>query len=1095
MQPSPFSSRFRFLFFALITTWLSSSLTSPVFAQVGTATLSGTVTDPSGASIAQAEVTLESTERQFTRRHTADAQGSYIMTALPPGTYKLAVAAPGFRPENLTDVSLGSGQASTLNVKLSLLAATEQVTVSEAPPLLQTTNATIGSTVESKEVTELPLVGRNVTRALLIVPGVSPVDASDTFNRSVAGLSINPSFYGQRQRDNYFLLDGMGNKDPLFQSINLTPPPEAISEMKIESGMTSGAQGHAAGASINMVTKSGTNRYHIDLWENLRNNKMNARSFFTPRLGDYKWNQFGFAGGGPLMIPKILSKEKAWYVFGYYEGIRIRSTTNATSLVPTEAQLNGDFAGGPTIYNPYTTVVNPDGSRIRQPFANNQIPANLLNQSGLLIMKTLMPLPNYPVGVIPGVNWVNPSASSTTDSDQWSARVDHQFGSRNNFYARYSDQRMARGSVTFPMLPSLTDDRNQNVVISDTQVFNPTFLVTGRFGFSRMNQTGLTPAVPGLARAAGTIEVYEPFRGQEVIPPISIPGYPGLNQGISVYGPEWEWTWAGDAQKTMGRHTIDFGGNVVRTTFITDNQSGRSVNYTTNPTSNFVTNTGQSLASFVLGLPDTASRISGTTEGNMYGNGYALYLQDTFRMNSKLTVNLGLRWDYAAPMINRNGSGTFIFETGQYVWDITNPITGEAANIRRGAIDPDYNNFAPRVGIAYQFDPKTVVRSSFGMFYDTFGVNYAQTQQGNRGNWPFSFPQTVTGLNTASPTAIFPNLFPGPAQGSSVPLGCQQCLNVYRDTSRTPYVMQWTFSLQRQITSSLMAEAVYYGSRGVRISGQLLDNTAAFPGSSSIASRTQNPQFPSYISNGYNNFNSYYEGMSIKLDKRFSKGLLVQGSYTWSKTINQSDSLASGGGAVGQPWSNATRYNLAQFRGLAGYDIPHRFVVSGAYEIPGKTANKWLNAIVSNWSVSTIASFDSGLPYTVFLSTDNENIGPPSGRYTEFPNVVGDPSVPNPGVFQWFNTAAFQIPAPYTKGTGGRNTFRADGFVNVDGAVYKRWPFAETRSVEFRSEFFNLANHTTFATPNSILGVPQFGTITGTRNSGRQIQLALKLHF
>jgi hypothetical protein len=1069
----------------------------PVYSQVGTATLSGTVTDPSGSVVGKAAVTLESTERKFTRQVLTDGDGNYMFTALPPGTYRLKAAAPGFRDGEVDAVSLSSGQASTLNLDLKLAATTGQVTVTEAPPLLQTTNATIGSDVGAKEVTDLPLLGRTVTRAMLIVPGVSPIDASDTYNRSVGSLAINPSFYGQRQRDNGFTLDGMSNKDPLFQDINLTPPPEAIAEMKMESGMSSGAYGRASGANVNMVTKSGTNEFHGDFWEYLRNNKMNARSFFVPKLGPYKWNQFGAAAGGPLLIPKLIPREKAWYVFGYYEGIRIRSNFNATALVPTAAELSGNFAGDPAIYNPYTTTSPAAGTLSRQPFPNNQIPANLLNQPALTIMKALLPLPNYPTGILPGVNWLNPSASTQTNSDQWSGRVDHQFGSHNNFYARYSDHSWGQTSVTYPALPNVRADRNMNVVVSDTTVFNPSFLVTGRFGFSRMNENVVTPPIPGLAASAGTLTAFEPFRGQEVIPPINIPGYPGLSQGISIYGPEWEWNWMGDGQKIHGRHTIDFGGGVIRTTFLTDNQSGRNVNYSTSPTSAFAPNTGSGLASYVLGLPDSAGRIFGNTAGDMYGNGYYLYGQDTFRVNSRLTLNFGLRWDYATPMRNRFGSGTFVFETGQYVWDTTNPITGAPANIRRGAIDPDYHNFQPRLGIAYQFDSKTVVRSSFGIFYDTFGVNYAQTQQGNRGNWPFSFPQTVTGLNTSTPNAIFPNVFPGPAAGSSTPLGCLQCLNVFHDSSRTPYVMEWTFSLQRQFASNLVAEAVYFGSRGVRMSGQLLDNLAAYLGSSSIASRTQNPQFPPYISNGYNEFNSYYDGLSLKLDKRLSKGMTVQGNFTWSKTIDQSDSLASGGGAVGQPWSNPTRYNLAQFRGPAGYDISKRLVLSGIYELPFKTSSRFANAVIGNWAIAAIASFDSGLPYTVFLASDNENIGSVAGRYTEFPNLVGDPNsgVSSRNVFQWFNTKAFALPAPYTLGNAGRNILRADPLSNVDFTAFKQWPFLEHRSIEFRGEFFDLTNHTTFTTPNSLLGTSVFGTVTGTRNSGRQIQLALKLHF
>lgn len=306
--------------------------------------------------------------------------------------------------------------------------------------------------------------------------------------------------------------------------------------------------------------------------------------------------------------------------------------------------------------------------------------------------------------------------------------------------------------------------------------------------------------------------------------------------------------------------------------------------------------------------------------------------------------------------------------------------------------------------------------------------------------------------------------------------------------------MEWTMSLQRQITPSLVAEAVYFGSRGVRISGQLLDNTAAYPGPGPISARQQNPQFPSYISNGYNNFNSYYDGVSVKLDKRFSQGLLVQGNFTWSKTLDQEDSLDNAG--AGQSANNPTRYNLAQFRGRAGFDVPKRLVMSAVYTLPVKTSSRIVNGIVADWSLSGIASFDSGLPYSVFLSSDNENIGPVPGRYTEFPNLVGNPnSISNRSVFHWFNSAAFALPPAYTLGNAGRNILRAQAFRDLDLSVFKKWPILEKRSLELRGEAFDLTNTTTFNPPNALLGTAVYGTITGVRNSGRQVDVALKFHF
>src|SRR5260370_93778 len=255
------------------------------------------------------------------------------------------------------------------------------------------------------------------------------------------------------------------------------------------------------------------------------------------------------------------------------------------------------------------------------------------------------------------------------------------------------------------------------------------------------------------------------------------------------------------------------------------------------------------MASFVLGLPLNAARLIGTSQGDMIGNAWSLYFQDNWKVTPKLSLNLGIRYDYVSPMVNRNGSGTFEWETGQYLFTKTNPVTGEAPNAPPGLLQPDRNNFAPRVGISYQLGSKTVVRASYGLFYDSFGVNYGQTQQGNRGNWPFAFPQTASSLNSGLPDAIFPNVFPGPAQGSRVPLGCQQCLNAFPATSRTPYVHEYTASIQRQLTTSMVLEGVYFGSRGEKLSGQIIDNSANPPGPGPVAARQKYPQFPSYVDN------------------------------------------------------------------------------------------------------------------------------------------------------------------------------------------------------------------------------------------------------
>lgn len=1063
-----------------------------LYGQVGTATLSGVVTDATGAVVPAAEILLNHIEQQSVRTTVSGVEGQYVIPAIPPGSYKLTVRKDGFR-ESTSTFPLSTGQASTLNVTLQLATSSERVEVTEAPPLLQTTTATIGSTVESKQITQLPLLGRNFTSLIMVLPGVSSVRSPRGGPFSVGGTGNNPNVFGQRWRNNNYTLDGVSNNEPLFNGVPMLPPPEALAEMKVESGMSSGAYGHASGANINVVSKSGSNSFHMDAWEYLRNNAMDARSFFVPSLGPLRWNQFGVAAGGPLVIPKLVSKERAWYLFGYYEGIRIQRASNTTALVPTDAQLAGDFTGSSPIYDPYTTVTGPSGIKTRLPFVNNRIPANLINSSAKMIATELYPRPNLAPGVIPGANYFNPGSSSQ-DGDQWSIRADHQFGSRDTFFARYTDARNPRSTIGMPALPSVGYQRLTNIAVSDTHVFNPTFLVTGRFGMQRLNYGDFTGGDLTLARRAGTLDAFPAFAGYEGIVPITIAGYPGLNQGIAYYGPQYISSWIADASKTSGRHTLEFGGSVQRTTFKTNNQTGIQEQYTANQTSNFTPGTGFALASFLLGTPESAGRVIGNTEGDMYGNAFSLYLQDNWRVNKKLTLNLGLRYDYASPMINRYGSGTIIYETGQYVWNQTNPITGEPANTTSGVIPPDRNNFQPRVGIAYEINPKTVIRTSYGIFYDTFGVNYAQTQQGNRGNWPFAFPQTVSGLNSGIPNAFLTNPFPQQAEGSKTPLGCQQCLNAWHDTSRTPYVQQWSFSLQRQVTPSLKAEAIYFGSHGVKISSQLIDNTALTPGPGLIASRQALPNFPAYVLNGYNTYHSNYNGLSLILQRRFAAGLSFSVNYTWSKTINFVDELSDniqGSGAL------PARINVAQWRGVSGWDVPHRFVLNYVWELPWRTRNAWANLAVAGWSFSGVLTFDNGLPYSARVNADVANIGAVPGRLSQFPNLVGDPNaISTRTPERWFNTDAFRVPAAYTFGNAGRNILRSDGLANWDFSVYKRFTVREETQFELRGEFYDFLNQTTFGYPGFVVDVPaQFGRVSSTRQSGRSVQLGLKLHF
>ena len=1085
----------RYVCSLLTTAILALCLARTLSAQVGSASLTVRITDASGAVVPDVSLTLKSANQDFTRTASSGAGGEAVIPSLPPGEYRLSVTAAGFVDQQTKQFELSSGQAGSMTITLQVAGQASQVTVQDAAPILQTTSASVGSVVTSKQVTELPLLGRSFLNALTIMPGTVPVaPAGSTTNHSPVGQSIMPSVFGQRQKDNNFLMDGVENRDPNLLGVALYPPPEAIAEMKIDSGVGSSAYGHASGATIDVVTKSGTNEWHGDAWEYFRNNVLDSRSFFVPTLGAFRWNQFGGALGGPITIPKLLKKDQGWYVYGYYEGVRIRQAANYTAFLPTPANLAGDLSNISTpIYNPYSTVAGANGTFTRAPFAGNMIPTANLNPTSVKLAQAIYPQPNLAAGIIPGVNYIN-TAGNRTDGNQWNARVDHQFGQNDRFFVRYSGANNPSSGVSLPSLPGSTSDQLNNLVVSDTHIISPSFIVSARYGLITVDYRTGNQAPAGIADATGLSAVFPKFRGTDFLPAITIPGYTGVNFSASQIGPLRQHSWIADSQKIAGEHTIEFGGSIVASHMVLEDTTSTAVQFATTQTSNFNSSTGNALASFLLGTPDSARRQIGGSLGDLTSTGFGVYVQDTWRHRA-WTVNIGLRYDYNSPPVNKYGLGTFDYGTGTYVWDKTNPVTGVPANIRAGGITPDRNNFAPRLGLAYQLTPRTVVRSSFGIFYNSFGSNYIQASQSARGNWPFAFPQAVSNLNANTVNATLPNPFPGNPAGSATPLICAQCLNVEPSSSRTPYVAEWSFSLQRQISSSFSVEASYFGSKGTKLTAQIIDNTALLPGTTPVATRQLYPQFAPYILNGFNEFSSWYDGGALRVDKRMSHGLNFLVSYTYSKNLDYVDNL-SNGGVGGLPTSNPTRFNSNLNKGPAGFDIRHVFVGSLVYQIPGRTNHRLLDAAVAGWSISNICTYHSGLPYSVYLGSDVANIGSVGGRFPEYASLVGDPdAISSRTPAQWFNTKAFAIPAQGTLGNSGRNILRSGGLVNNDVSLSKSWRFSERRAVELRGEFFNVFNHTNFGYPGNTIGTTQFGAVSSTLNSGRQVQLAAKIHF
>ena len=471
-------------------------------------------------------------------------------------------------------------------------------------------------------------------------------------------------------------------------------------------------------------------------------------------------------------------------------------------------------------------------------------------------------------------------------------------------------------------------------------------------------------------------------------------------------------------------------------------------------------NGGDALASFLLGLPATAARSAGHTAGVFSANSYAWYVQDTFKATSKLTLNIGLRWDLNMPLKDQFGSSNFDWKTGVYQWDITNPITELPPTSGAVELLLTIVVISPAWASPIPLLRKRCIRASDGIFSDAFGVS-GQIQQGGHGSWPFAFTQELIGLNSGLPSAFLPNPFPGPPVATSTPSGVSEGVNFDVPTSRVGYVQEWTASIQRQITPSMMFQISYAGSHGVKLPGQIIDNTAVVPGTTPVASRQRWPNFPTFIENGYNEFSSKYNGMTLRLDKRTSRNLTFLIDFTWQKTLDNSDSTRSIDNAINNPVANTIRRGLTS----APSGVRRRSTCR-KYLTPATSTKSPSNrrADSPGWRSPTgnfrgPSPADSGAPYVIYLHQDSGNIGSSLGRLDQFPNLVSDPNAISQRTHaEWFNTAAYQIPTFGTLGNAGKHALFSDPLVNWDSAIMKRFPFGESRSVEFRTEFFDFLN-------------------------------------
>jgi hypothetical protein len=1047
----------------------------------------GTVTDPSQSAIPQASVKVTNQETGIARETTTDSQGNFNVPSLVQGVYRVEVTAPAFQRQVQENIRLDIGGSVKADFQLSVGQVTETVQVEATADLLQATEGVISTTVTNANVVELPLNGRNFNNLVRLAPGA-------TRGVNAGGPTLNAQTFavsGSRSDNANYTLDGMYNNGTFFKTAAIAPSIDAIQEFKIQTNM-SAKYGAAAGANINVAIRSGGNEVHGSLFEFLRNNKLDSRDYFASARRHYRRNQFGGAVGGPFYIPKVYDGRNRSFWFFNYEGSRERRGQTQLATLPTPEMIAGDLsrlqggAAGPPIFNPFTERPNPNGSGfIRDPFPNNQIPANLIKPYSTAYAEFWFPFDQIDRSLSNG-NFVN-ALPLQRDDDQVNVRIDHKFSDANTLFGRVSwVDIFQRAPATMPKAFTGTANKYIGFTINDTHIITPTTILDIRLGYLRANLfQGPTQRFIDVYRNAGLTNIPTNFREFDFPLNFEIAGYSGPGLGNLINGPDFTYQGSVGLSKIAGKHNLSFGFDYTRLRIFHDSvfSTFQFQNVPTADPQN-VANTGHAVASFLLGLPSVAYRIAGEADLDIRQVLYHGYFQDDYRVTPKLTLNLGLRYEYNEwPHHIRGRMGGFDMDAGTFYWTGVNPITGEPPNVRKTIAEPEYTNFAPRIGFAYTILPRTVIRSAYGIFYNS---NFGWEWSTGRGNWPYSASDNLTNQNIAGVPKIPAEQYFLSFDASQIKPQAQHTIS--RDL-QMPYMQNWNLGIEHQLTQDLLVELNYQGAKGTHLSSFLSTNDAP-PGPGD-----PNPRRPHPVAGSLSELKmigtSKYHGLTAKLEKRYSRGLSVLASYAWQKSIDLNSQF---GGT--SPQDNS---NIKASMGPSDFDQTHVFNGGFIWEIPfGNNLTGPARWLVGGWQTTGLVTLESGRVFNVTIPFDNANVG--SRGNFQRPNLVGDPfpsgfeQTAGPGGV-WFNRDAFVVPSQYTFGNLGRNALRGPSFANVDFGLFKNFRFAEAHRVQFRFEAFNFLNNTNFGNPGGSITTPGFGRITGTASLQRIIQFGAKYNF
>lgn len=1130
-------------------------ISNAAFGQLSTASVNGTVRDPKGAVIPGATVVLRSVDTGVEHRSATNGSGEYIILNITPGTYTIQASATGFNPQKVAAFVLAVDQTATFDFSLTVGTTTQVVTVSSTAAQLDVTSADLGTVIGTKQVNDLPLDGRNFTALLELTPGVVPIMVGQNAGMSGSGgfgapVAIGsdyafPAINGQTNRSDYFLMDGLNNYGTLESTYAVPPIIDAIQEFKVVSHTDNAEYGDVLGGVVNVVTKSGTNDFHGSMWEYLRNTVFDARNYFLPLSQPkpfYHQNQFGAAAGGPVYIPGLYNGRNRTFFFGAYQGFRYAQPEDNNLLVPTAAELSGNEADNaqPQIYNPYATTVTPTGFS-RPAIAGNQIPSSLIDPRMVAYAKFVFPAagPFFNFNATTGAYLSNAIDTTPLDQSQneFNIRLDQNFGAKDSAWFRYSAiNETLTDSGGLPNLPSTLIIDARDYGGSYVHIFNPTSILQAQIARTTVldnSTTRFKASTASIFSAVGFSGAFvSGFAGANGGSLLPSPGISGLANGGESIDDTPKATDSTEYKavytKVLGTHEIKFGGGYVATGFASPlSQISLSFGAVQSDAPQFPNlATGDPLSSFLMNVPTGANRRN-VDETERPGGLLTAFLQDSWKVNPKLTVNYGMR--YAYPFIPPYGTNATIgkqggietgdmdfFNNGIYIVQKLPPpcsvrghapcIPGNGTLPAHVIVSPNgkiahnvHTNFGPRLGFAYQINDKTVTHGAFGIVYDDWAA-VTQMAQNIEGSWPDIgqqiLPDTTNFPTTTSPTPTITAQDPFGSGGSALfppatPFTGNQWF--YDPHIKNPYSEQWNFGVQRQLNASLALRMDYVGSATHRADVGSEYNSALKPGPGNPQSRAP---YPYSIPTFYDRSVGFadYHALQAELDKRYTNGFSYQVAYTWSKTLSEDD------GWFGVEGTNVQNpYDPRASLGPSGTDLPQVLSVNGLYAIPvglgGRftTGNHALDYILGNWQFNGIFTFHSGQDFTVMDSADIANIGITG---YERANRVGNPQLSHQTPAKWFNTAAFAIPPAYTYGNAGTNSLRGQRYIQLDSSVIRSFPIWREKQFQFRAEGFNIFNHPVFGNPSSDLNSPSsFGTITSMTNLPRILQVSGKFVF